>query len=77
MKERRCAVIGCPNPGQSHVCPYDGVRHHHGRIHYDCGYPKHSVEFHPDAWDYVCYVHYELLKREREEFVRAKKESTR
>lgn len=68
--QRRCAVIGCAREGRSQVCPYDGQRHHHGRIHYDGGLPAHSVQFHADAWDYICDEHYALVKTERKQWER-------
>ncbi len=71
-----CAVVGCMNEGKRHTCPHDGRLHHHGRIHYDCGSPKHSLEFRKDAWYLICSEHYEIVKREREEWVsRSKQES--
>ena len=59
----RCAVIGCANRGRVQICPYDGRYHHHGRIHYRD--KPSTVEFHKDAWDYVCDNHYKLLCDER------------
>jgi hypothetical protein len=64
----KCAVVDCGNPGRPQVCPYDGRFHHHGRIHYDCGYPAHSLTFEQGEWLYVCNEHYAILKREREEW---------
>lgn len=61
----RCAVEGCDKRGRPHVCPYDGRYHHHGCIHYDCGYPQHSVAFKTDGWRWVCNEHYQLLDAER------------
>jgi len=61
-----CAVEGCEKEGKSRICFYDREYHHHGRIHYDCGYPKHSVRFRKNGWYKICDEHYALLKKERE-----------
>lgn len=71
-----CAVVGCAREGSPQICPYDGRYHHHGRIHYDCGYPVHSVKFRDDGWHFVCDEHYRLLDRERAEFVKASQKAT-
>ena len=63
----RCAVVGCTNPGKIKGCPYDGRLHHHGRIHYDCGYPPSSLTFHQRTWDLICDEHYEVCARERKD----------
>jgi len=70
VTQEPCAVVNCPEHGGPQVCPYDKKYHRHGRIHYDCGYPVHSVTFHPieEGWFYVCNSHYALLKLEREAF---------
>jgi len=65
IKHPLCAVKDCPRPGKPQICFYDGRYHHHGCIHYDCGYPKHSVEFRNDGWYWLCDEHYEMLKQER------------
>jgi len=64
----RCAVDGCFQDPKSHVCPYDGGRHGHGAIHYDCGYPEHSVKFRKGDWFWICNEHYDLCVRERAEW---------
>jgi hypothetical protein len=68
--QNRCAVVGCSREGRPQICPYDGSRHHHGRIHYDCGYPKHSVAFHEGTWDLICDVHYKVVTEERKTWAR-------
>jgi hypothetical protein len=60
-----CAVTDCKDDGHAHICPYDGRFHHHGRIHYGCGYPESSLKFR-EGWNFVCDRHYEILKTERE-----------
>ncbi len=75
---RVCAVDGCDRLGSPQVCPYDDRYHHHGCIHYDCGYPKHSVSFKDDkTWHFVCAEHYDLLRRERVAFEAANQEHRR
>ena len=64
-----CAVVDCNRKGGPKICPYDNGYHWHGRIHYGGGYPYHSVTFRTGAWYGVCDDHYELLKRERSEWV--------
>ena len=64
-----CAVKECNKVAHSRVCFYDGQYHSHGCIHYNCGYPKHSVAFREDGWYWVCDDHYNLLKKEREAWV--------
>ena len=66
----RCAVVGCAKEGKPHRCPYDGSSHHHGRIHYDCGYPVSSLTFHQDQWDLICDEHYAVCCAERSELER-------
>jgi len=69
-----CAVEGCSRIGSPQVCPYDGRYHHHGCIHYDCGYPQHSVSFKQDGeWHFICDEHYELLSQERRAFEESNK----
>jgi len=64
----RCAVLGCDEPGRPQVCPYDGSRHGHGAIHYDCGYPKSALEFHKGDWYWICNGHYAVVCAERRAF---------
>lgn len=66
----RCAVVDCERKGKPHVCPHDGTRHGHGCVHYNCGHPRHSLEFHSGTWDWLCDQHYKIVRREREEFER-------
>ena len=69
-----CAVEGCQSEGHPARCFYDDRYHHHGRIHYNCGYPTHSVTFREDGWYLICDEHYTLLKAEREAFSKARRE---
>jgi hypothetical protein len=63
---KRCAVVGCEQPGRPHICPHDGRYHHHGRVHYDSGCPKHSLDFRDDGWHLLCDEHFAIVKSERE-----------
>lgn len=68
-----CAVEGCDREAHPQICFYDGQYHHHGCIHYGCGYPKHSVTFREEGWHWVCNYHYAILKKEREEWFKARR----
>lgn len=69
-----CAVIGCEKEGKPHVCPHDGRFHGHGCVHYNCGCPVHSLTFRTDGWYWLCDEHYEIVKREREEWFNARRD---
>lgn len=77
MTSNRCAVINCNQEGKPKTCPYDGRYHYHGRIHYDCGYPKSSLQFHKGEWDYVCDEHYSILVLERQYFENRKNKNVK
>jgi hypothetical protein len=63
-----CAVIDCPSPGRAYVCPFDNRQHHHGMIHYSCGYPPSTLKFRDDGWHLICEAHYQHVKAEREKW---------
>ena len=67
MNKDLCAVDGCEKEGKPQVCPHDGRMHHHGRIHYDCGYPVHSLKFRSmdEGWFLICDEHYQVVASER------------
>lgn len=73
----RCAVVGCSEPGRPQVCPYDGRRHGHGAVHYDCGSPPSALTFHEDDWYWVCDTHYAVLVEERRAFEAERRGRTR
>lgn len=70
--DKMCAVMDCNEKGKVQWCPYDGRLHSHGMIHYDCGYPQHSVKFRTDRWRLICDKHFELVKNEREDWSKEK-----
>lgn len=55
-----CAVEGCTSEGAPHLCPADGERHSHGRIHYT--YCHSALTFrgaHQGAqWHLLCPAHF-------------------
>lgn len=64
-----CAVVGCEEQGAPQVCPYDGAKHGHGRIHYNCHRyqhfaPKSKLRFRNDQWRLLCERHYQQVLRE-------------
>jgi len=62
-KQTLCAVSGCEHRGIPQVCLYDGRRHHHGCIHYDCDAAKmtrHGLMFR-EGWGLLCPSHYAVL----------------
>jgi hypothetical protein len=73
-----CAVVGCHERGQAFACPYDGLRHGHGCIHYNCHHEPHfapasKLTFLPEGWHRICPKHYwqivaELRLAEQERF---------
>lgn len=65
MDKPECAVMMCEEPGRPQVCPYDGARHHHGRIHYDVAEKiGTSLTFRVGAWRDICNLHYAVLLQE-------------
>ena len=66
----RCAVVRCFKRPRPRVCPYDGTRHGHGAIHYDCGYPESSLKFRTGDWFWICDEHYLVCAAEREAWER-------
>lgn len=64
----QCAVFGCERRGLAKTCPHDGRFHSHGRIHYWGDHPKHSLQFRSGGWFLICDEHYQVVKKEREEF---------
>lgn len=78
-KRYLCAVEGCEDQGHAQVCVYDGRRHHHGCIHYDCGaaeVTKHGLTFR-DGWGWLCEAHYDVLKRSQQALEAARANPTR
>ena len=71
MAANVCAVEGCKNEGKDHVCPHDGTRHGHGKVHYRCGYPEHSLTFR-EGWHHLCDEHYAIVAAERQAFEQAR-----
>jgi hypothetical protein len=62
-KHSLCAVEGCEHRGGPQRCIYDGSRHHHGCIHYDCTAAQnttHGLTFR-DGWGWLCPSHYAVL----------------
>lgn len=63
--QRPCCVVDCPNEGKRRICPYDGQYHHHGRIHYSCDHPAHSLAFRAgEGWLLICDEHYRTVVAE-------------
>ena len=61
-----CAVAGCAAPGRPQLCLWDGRRHRHGRIHYEChaaALSEHGLTFRSGGWYLVCDTHYIVLWR--------------
>jgi hypothetical protein len=64
-----CAVVGCIEPGKHHTCPYDGSRHHHGRIHYENNHFAHpEIVFRDGPWMLICDRHYKQICNRLEEY---------
>lgn len=64
-RQTLCAVVDCIAPGMPHRCPWDGQRHHHGCVHYDCqaaqpAVARSGLEFRP-GWGLLCSYHYAAL----------------
>lgn len=63
-----CAVTDCMAWGEPQVCLWDGKYHHHGRIHYDNGYPsavRGGLTFRDlddGGWRGVCKAHMAIMR---------------